>query len=173
MPIELRETRLPGVGVKYGFRLAGGGRIAVILHNDGKRELYWFRRASDEEPQAVITLDDDESRQLGAILGGAYQRPKIIEDLEMALGELLIEWVQVPETSPWIGKTLAECQFRAVNGITVIAILREPEPVTGAQPQDTVQLGDTLVTVGKAGQYPAFYRRLEKGDEAEVAATPG
>ena len=30
----------------------------------------------------------DEARQLGAILGGAYERPKIVEELEMALGEL-------------------------------------------------------------------------------------
>jgi K+:H+ antiporter subunit KhtT len=166
MPIDLRETRLPGVGVKYGFRLDSGGRISLILHNDGKRELYWFKRAGDDEPSAVITLDDDEARQLGAVLGGAYERPKIVEDLEMALGELQIEWVPVPDTSPWIGKSLAEAEFRAKLGITIIAILREPEPVTGAQPHDVIQRGDTLVTVGKAGQYPAFYRRLSRGDEA-------
>jgi TrkA domain protein len=167
MPIDLRETRLPGVGVKYGFRLDAGGRISLIQHNDGKRELYWFRRAHDDEPSAVITLDDDEARQLGAVLGGAYERPKIVEDLEMALGELQIEWVPVSDASPWIGKTLAECEFRAKNGITVIAILREPEPVSGAQPHHVIERGDTLVTVGKAGQYPAFYRRLERGDSAE------
>jgi TrkA domain protein len=167
MPIDLRETRLPGIGVKYGFRLDSGGRISLILHNDGKRELYWFKRAHDDEPSAVITLDDDEARELGAVLGGAYERPKIVEDLEMALGELQIEWVPVPDSSPWIGKTLAEAQFRAKNGITIIAILREPEPVTGAQPHDVIQRGDTLVTVGKAGQYPAFYRRLERGDDAD------
>jgi TrkA domain protein len=166
MPIDLRETRLPGIGVKYGLRLDSGGRISLILHNDGKRELYWFKRAGDDEPSAVITLDDDEARQLGAVLGGAYERPKIVEDLEMALGELQIEWVPVPDTSPWIGKSLAEAEFRAKLGITIIAILREPEPVTGAQPHDVIQRGDTLVTVGKAGQYPAFYRRLERGDEA-------
>jgi TrkA domain protein len=166
MPVDLRETRLPGIGVKYGFRLDAGGRISVILHNDGKREVYWFRRAADEEPSAVITLDDDEARQLGAVLGGAYERPKIVEELEMALGELQIEWVPVPDTSPWIGKTLAEAQFRAKTGITVIAILREPEPVSGAQPDDVIKQGDTLVTVGKAGQYPPFYRRLERGEEA-------
>jgi TrkA domain protein len=167
MPIDLRETRLPGIGVKYGFRLDAGGRISLILHNDGKRELYWFRRADDEGPTAVITLDDDEARQLGAVLGGAYERPKIVEELEMALGELQIEWVPVLETSPWIGTSLAEAQFRAKNGITVIAILREPEPVSGAQPHHVIERGDTLVTVGKAGQYPAFYRRLEKGDSPE------
>ena len=162
MPVDLRETRLPGVGVKYGFRMDDGGRLAVILHNDGQREIYYFRRG-EEEPRAVIRLDDDDARQLGAILGGAYERPKIVEDLEVALGDLLIEWVPVPDDSPAIGRTLAECGFRARTGITIIAILREPEPVTGAQPGDVVQRGDTLVTVGKAGQYRAFRRLLAEG----------
>ena len=136
----------------------------MILHNDGKRELYYFRRGSDDEPRSVITLDDDEARQLGAVLGGAYERPKIVEDLEMALGELQIEWIPVPDTSPWIGKTLAEAAFRARTGVTIIAILREPEPVTGAQPQDVVQKGDTLVTVAKGGAYPTFRRSLAGQD---------
>jgi TrkA domain protein len=160
VPVDLRETRLPGIGVKYGFRLADGGRLAIILHNDGPRELYWFRHEDDEEPRAVIRLDDDEARQLGAVVGGAYERPKIVDDLEMALGELLIEWVAVPDDSPAIGKTLAECGFRAQTGITVIAILRDPEPVAGAQPNDVIRKGDTLVTVGKAGQYAEFRKLL-------------
>jgi TrkA domain protein len=81
----------------------------------------------------------------------------------MALGELLIEWVPVPDGSPAVGHTLAECGFRARAGITIIAILREPEPVTGAQPDDVVQEGDTLVTVGKTGQYREFRRLLAEG----------
>ena len=163
MPVDLRETRLPGVGVKYGFRTSGGGRLAVVLHNDGLREIYFFRHEHDDDPAAVIRLDDDEARQLGAVVGGAYDRPKIVEDLELALGELTIEWVPVPDDSPLIGKTLAECGFRAKTGITVIAILREPEPVTGAQPDDLVLQGDTLVTVGKLGQYQAFRKLLAEG----------
>jgi TrkA domain protein len=162
MPVDLRETRLPGIGVKYVFRTARGSRVAVILHNDGQREIYYFER-DDDEPRAVIELHDDEARQLGAIIGGAYERPKIVEDLEVALGELTIEWVPVPATSPWIGKTLAECGFRAKTGITVIAILREPEPISGAQPHHTIERGDTLVTVGKAGQYAAFRKLLADG----------
>src|ERR671932_1652608 len=145
MPIDLRETRLPGIGVKYGFRLASGGRVAVLLHNDGERELYFFRNEDDDEPRVVISLDDDEARQLGAVIGGAYERPKIVEDLEMALGELLIEWIAVPDESHAIGRSLAECGFRARTGITIIAILREPEPVVGARPDNVIERGDTLV----------------------------
>jgi TrkA domain protein len=134
----------------------------VIQHNDGQREIYVYRRG-EEDPRAVVRLDDDEARRLGAVLGGAYERPKIVDDLEMALGELLIEWVRVPDDSSAIGKTLAECAFRARTGVTIIAILREPEPVSGAQPGDVIQAGDTLVTVGKAGQYREFRRLLETG----------
>jgi TrkA domain protein len=160
---QFRETRLPGVGVKYTCQTAHGGRLTVILHNEGQREVYYFGRADDEEPEAVIRLEDDEARQLGAIIGGAYERPKIVEELEMAFGELSIEWVPVPADSPAIGKTLAECAFRQRTGITIIAILREPEPVAGAQPGDVIQEGDTLVTVGKLGQYPVFRKLLAEG----------
>ncbi len=163
MPVDLQETRLPGIGTKFTIALEGGGRLTVILHNDGKRELYWFKRARDEDPAAVITLDDDEARGLGAVIGGAYERPKIVEELEMALGQFLIEWIRVPDTSPLIGKTLAEAAFRAKFGITVIAILRDPEPVSGARPDDIIQRDDTLVTIGKAGQYAAFRRMLDTG----------
>jgi TrkA domain protein len=163
MTVDLRETRLPGVGVKYAFRTAQGGRLSVILHNDGQREIYYYRRGDDEDPTAVIELHDDEARQLGAVIGGAYERPKIVEDLEMALGELQIEWVHVPDASPAIGKTLAECGLRAKTGVTVIAILREPEPISGAQPGDYIQKGDTLVAVGKAGQFSEFRRLLADG----------
>ena len=163
MPVDLRETRLPGVGVKYAFRTAQGGRLSVILHNDGQREIYYYRRSDDEEPSAVIELHDDEARQLGPVIGGAYERPKIVEDLEMALGELQIEWIPVPDDSPAIGRTLAECGLRARTGVTVIAILREPEPVSGAQPGDVIQRGDTLVGVGKLGQFSEFRRLLREG----------
>jgi TrkA domain protein len=163
MPVDLRETRLPGVGVKYAFSIAQGGRLSVIIHNDGQREIYVYRRPDDDEPTVVIELHDDEARQLGAIIGGAYERPKIVEELEMALGELQIEWIPVPDTSPAIGRTLAECGLRARTGVTVIAILREPEPISGAQPEDLIQQGDTLVAVGKAGQFAEFRRLLVAG----------
>lgn len=163
MTIDLRQTRLPGVGVKYDFTTAQGARLAVIQHLDGLRELYVFESRRDEEPAAVVQLDDEEARQLGAVLGGAYERPKVVEDLEMVLGELAIEWVSVPSGSPAIGLTLAECGFRARTGITIIAILRQPEPIAGAQPTDLVCEGDTLVTVGRLGQYSAFRRLLAEG----------
>jgi len=163
MTQELRETRLPGVGTKFTFTTDHGSRVAVIQHLDGSRELYVFRHAGDEEPSAVIHLVDDEARQLGAVLGGAYERPKIVEELEMALGEFQIEWIRVPNDS-WVnGRTLADCGFRKRTGVTVIAILRESESIAGAQPDDVILDGDTLVVVGKAGQFGKVRTLLADG----------
>jgi TrkA domain protein len=164
---EVRQTRLPGIGTKFTFGTAHGGRLAVIQHLDGLREIYFFQRVDDDEPCAVIELQDDEARQLGAIVGGAFERPKIVEELEMALGELAIEWIPVPDDSPMIGRTLEECRFRSLAGITVLAILREPEPVTGVMPTDRIQRGDTLVTAGKLGGYTAFRKLLAEGPPAD------
>ena len=50
----------------------------------------------------------------------------------------------------------------------MIAILREPESISGARPEDVVKQGDTLVTVGKAGQYPQF-RKLLAGETSELS----
>ena len=63
---------------------------------------------------------------------------------------------------------LADCAFRKRTGVTVIAILRESESIAGAQPEDSILEGDTIVVVGKAGQFSTVKRLLASGpDESE------
>ena len=166
MPLELKETRLPGVGVKWSLATARGSRVTVIQHNDGDREVYVHRRARDEDPAVVLELHDDEARQLGALLGGAYERPKIVEELEMALGEFQIEWLKVPPGSWANGRSLAEVALRKrTGGVTVVAILRESESIAGAQPEDVMLDGDTIVVVGQAGQFAAARKLITSGPD--------
>jgi TrkA domain protein len=167
MTLELKETRLPGIGVKWTMKTASGSRVTVIPHTDGDREVYVHRRAGDEDPTVVLELHDDESRQIGALLGGAYERPKIVEELEMALGEFQIEWIEGPQGSWADGRSLGECGFRKRTGVTVIAILRDEDSIAGAQPDDVIRVGDTLVVVGKAGQFGGFRAMLANGPPAE------
>jgi TrkA domain protein len=163
MSLEVQQTRLPGVGIRYSFVSARGNRIAAILHAEGPSEIYLFAGANDEKPLTVLHLEEAEARTLGAILAGAYERPRIVEELALALDELAIEWIPVPDDSAAIGRTLAQCGFRARTRVTIIAILRDPEPVIGAQPADVIRAGDTLVAVGKRGSYGAFRTLLADG----------
>ena len=166
MALELKETRLPGVGVKWSLATARGSRVTVIQHNDGDREVYVHRRARAEDPAVVLELHDDEARQLGALLGGAYERPRIVEELEMALGEFQIEWIKVPPGSWANGRSLAEVALRKrTGGVTVVAILRESESIAGAQPEDVMLDGDTIVVVGQAGQFAAARKLITSGPD--------
>ena len=85
----------------------------------------------------------------------------------MALGEFQIEWIKVPASS-WVdGRTLADAAFRKRTGVTVIAILRESESIAGAQPEDVILAGDTIVVVGKAGQFATVRKLLAQGPDPE------
>jgi TrkA domain protein len=74
----LRECDLPGVGKKFVLNTYSKQRLAVIVHHEGKRELYILDR--DDEPLASVVLQDEEARQLGAVLGGAYYKPVTKEE---------------------------------------------------------------------------------------------
>ena len=108
----------------------------------------------------MLELHDDEARQLGALLGGAYERPKIVEELEMALGEFQIEWIKVPNDSSG-----QRAHARRLRLPQADRRHRDRDPARvgvdrGAQPDDVILDGDTLVVVGKAGAVRQASRTL-------------
>jgi TrkA domain protein len=163
MERELRADELPGVGVRYGLPLAEGGRLAIVERDDGVCELYHFAEAADEEPAAVITLQPDEARQAASVMGGAYRRSGLVQELEIALGELVLEWVRVPRESPLAGRSIGETRIRKRTGATVIAIARSPDPVSAVQPEDVIRPGDVLVAAGRVEQVRAFRELVGAG----------
>lgn len=68
---KVKVQELMGVGTRYDIGCAGPQRVSVIVHKDGHRELYAFERPSDE-PTAVMSLSEEQARQLGAVLTGTY-----------------------------------------------------------------------------------------------------
>ncbi|HET7584553.1 MAG TPA: cation:proton antiporter regulatory subunit [Gemmatimonadaceae bacterium] len=153
--MDVREHDLPGVGKKYAVRTRDGTRMTVIIHNTGHRELYHFRQGEDF-PFYAVRLDDDDARQLGAILGGAYFQPPVAESMDMILDQLSIEWFRVDASSPLAGHTIGEADIRQRTGASIIAILHQGKAHPNPQPTDTVAAGDTLVVVGDRDQVTRF-----------------
>jgi len=143
----LREADLPGLGKKFSLRTYSKERLSIVVHHDGKREIYIMDK--DDEPIASVVLQDDEARQVGAILSGAIFRPKAVEDLEVAIEGLRIEWFKIEEGSPVIGKTIAELAIRQRTGVSVIAIIRGENSIANPGPDCRFELGDTAVVLGK------------------------
>jgi TrkA domain protein len=69
---HVKVQDLVGIGKRYDLGLLSEGqRVSVVLHKDGRRELYAFEKSA-EDPSAVLELSEDESRMLGAVLTGTY-----------------------------------------------------------------------------------------------------
>jgi TrkA domain protein len=141
------ETDVPGVGKKFELDLAGGARAVVLLHHDGRVEV--FRRdAPDADSQKLFDLTSQQANQLGSILEGAYFEAVALDDLTVPLGDAIIEWVTVTEGSSIAGRTLAEAHIRRETGVSVIAVQRGPDTHPNPDPEFELQVGDVLVTLG-------------------------
>jgi TrkA domain protein len=161
--LEVRETRLPGVGTKFTMRTHRGDKLSSVVHLDGMREIYHY--TNDDEPH-VITLNDEEARQLGAILGGVVYRPQLVKDLELALKDLVMEWIELPPDSPLVGLTVATCRIRSTTGATIVAILRESGSLATPHPDEVLRADDTLVVIGRPESFDEINRLVREGPPA-------
>ncbi|MGD9573287.1 MAG: cation:proton antiporter regulatory subunit [Thermoleophilia bacterium] len=159
--LEVRETRLPGVGTKFALRTGRGEKVSAVVHLDGMREIYHYHD-EDEEPH-VITLNDEEARQLGAIIGGVVYRPQLVKDLEVALKDLVMEWIELPPDSPIVGLTVATCRIRSTTGSTIVAILREAGSLATPHPDEVLRADDTLVVIGRPESFDEIRKLVAEG----------
>lgn len=162
--MDVREHDLPGVGKKFACTTNDGDRMTIIIHNTGHREIYLFDRG-EEYPSHAVRMEDQEARRLGAILGGAYFQPAVVDTMDMVFEQLTVEWSRVPAGSPLADRTLGELDVRRRTGASVIAILRDGTAHPNPQPDEAVRAGDTLLVVGDRDQVGRF-RELARGGAA-------
>ena len=60
--------------------LDDGTQVVVIIHDDGTREMFYLTMKKDE-PIASISLTNQESRQLGSIIGDSFTSPRVSKNL--------------------------------------------------------------------------------------------
>ena len=145
-----------------------GESVCAIVHMDGLREIYHFE--DPDEDAHRIALDDDEARQLGAILGGVIYRPQLVQELELALKDLVIEWIELPAASPLVGLTVMTCRIRRTTGATIIAILRDSGAVAMPHPDEVLHAADVLVVIGRPDAFAQIKRIVADGPDPEPPA---
>lgn len=155
------EANVPGVGRKFELEVNGDERIVVILHHDGKREIY-RRPTPDADSEKLLALSGEHARQLGAILEGAYFQPVELENVRVPLGDAIIEWIEVAPDSPVAGRTLGDARFRQQTGVSIIAIQRGEQTVENPTADEELRAGDVLVGLGTREEHAALERLLER-----------
>jgi TrkA domain protein len=155
---DIVEQTLPGIGRSYSLTTRDGSRVTVVIHHSGRRDLY--AETAGVADALAVELSDDEARRLGAVLGGAYFKPAIVEEIEAVIGGLLIEWVTLRDDSPGAGKSIAELEIRRRTKLTVVAILRDGETTVAPEPTEVLLARDRLVVVGRQEDLPGFLRHV-------------
>ncbi|RCU48122.1 potassium transporter TrkA [Haloplanus salinus] len=145
--MRVYESEVPGVGRKFELELTGGKSAVVVVHHDGRCEL--FRRdGPDADGEKILDLKGEQANRLGSILEGAYFESVDVDSLSVPLGDAIIEWVEVVDDSPVAGTTLGESRIRTETGASIIAIQRGEETVSNPPPETELEPGDLLVAVG-------------------------
>lgn len=159
--MSVYETDIPGVGRRFELELSGDERVVVVVHHDGRCEL--FRRKDESaDAERVLDLSSDQANKLGSILEGAYFESVDVDELSVPLGDAILEWVDLSESSPLVGDTLGDADIRAETGVSVIAVQRGTETVSNPSPSFTLEAGDVLVAVGTREEQSAFQELVER-----------
>src|SRR5690606_4273198 len=123
---NVKETELIGIGKKYQIETSYGDNVVIVIHDDGRRELYDFDEAENES-RCVLTLNDEEARQVAGIVGGLSYKPKALETIEVALDDLIIEWYKVPADSVATQKSIGELEVRNKSRASIITAIENKE----------------------------------------------
>ena len=162
----IRESDLPGIGRKFQIEAQSGDKLIIVVHDDGRRELYHFDPNDPDELLSMVTLNDTEARQVAGIIGGLNYTPKALESMSITLEGLVIEWYKIEPGSAAIGQTIGQLQVRQTTGATIMAIIeKDGRKHINPGPDQTLTEDVTLVIAGERQQVQAFKRLIAHGSQ--------
>lgn len=143
----VRETILPGVGVRYEFTTGVGNDMAVIVHHDGRREIMAYDGDDPDVCTTLVRLSEPDTQTLAEILGVS---PVIeaVTGIRQKIEGLAIEWFTLPDGTELAGVSIGSGEFRTKTGASIVAIVRDDSAIPAPGPDFTLAAGDVLVAVG-------------------------
>lgn len=145
--MEIFETPLPGLGIRYEMTLANGEHIGVVVLRDGRRELVKYRPDDPDTCAGMLELEPHESAALVELLGGSKVTERL-SDLRYEVEGLSMEWVTMPATSRLCGGTIADGAIRTTTGASVVAVIRGSTSFPGPGPEFRFEADDIVLVMG-------------------------
>ena len=143
----IRETKLPGVGVRQNFTTAAGVNVGVLAHHDGRHDVLVYDRDDPDACTTMLHLDEDDTRTLAELLG-ASRLTEGLGAVQQQIEGLAIEWIALPGSSPAAGTTIGDGMYRTRTGASIVAVIRRGESVPAPGPEFELAGDDTVVAVG-------------------------
>ena len=154
----MRETKLPGVGVRHEFTTDDGDEVGVLVHHDGRREILVYDSDDPDKCSSILNLTASDTRTVSELLG-ASRVTEAVAAVQQEIEGLAIEWLEVPADSPALATTIGGGQYRTRTGASIVAVLRDGKSIPAPGPDFRVAAGDVIVAVG-TGEGVSALRRL-------------
>jgi TrkA domain protein len=159
---EIREVKLPGLGVRYEFTTQEGKRVGVVSHRSGRKELYFPDPHDPDAFKRMLGLSDEDARSLAEILGGSRIAEELAE-LQQRIEGLAIDWLPLRDDSPYVGRSIGDARVRTRTGVSIVAVLREDQAIPAPGPDLELASGDYLVVVGTTRGIEEVVELLHRG----------
>lgn len=145
--MDVVETLLPGVGIRYELRTRSGVLLGVVIQRDGPVEIAVYDQADPDRARHVFELDADEADAVADILG-APRLTQRFADLSREVPGLRAARLAVRPGTAFVGKALGETRARTRTGCSIVAVVRDADVVTAPGPEEVLREGDVLVAIG-------------------------
>jgi TrkA domain protein len=161
MDIHIREQRLPGIGHRYELNVDGGRKLTVVVQHGGRREVGLVSPLV-EEPDAVVSLSEEQAVALAALLSGARFSIDSTTDDHIDCDEVVVETVTLGPGSPAVGRPANDIHLMGGTDAAVLAVIRDETPELVVEDETTrpSQPGDRVVIAVRREHLATVVRQL-------------
>ncbi|TFV51684.1 cation:proton antiporter regulatory subunit [Blastococcus sp. TF02A-35] len=157
--MDLEETLLPGVGVRYELRCSSGQVLGIVVQREGGAEIAVYDRRDPDRAQGMFRLSPAEADAVAEVLG-APRLTQRFADLSKEVPGLESARLGIQPGSPFDGRPLGDTRARTLTGCSIVALVRGADVVPSPGPEDVLHGGDVLVVIGSGAGLAQLERRL-------------
>jgi TrkA domain protein len=167
--MEIVETLLPGVGIRYELATRAGRHLVVVVHRDGDVQLCAYDSEDPDEARDRLDLQGDEAIAIAELLGAARVTQRFA-DLSREVPGLESARLTIVPGSPYDGRLLGDTKARTRTSCSIVAVVRGDDVTPAPGPEHTLRAGDVLVVIGGTSGLEQLAALLEHGWTPEVQA---
>jgi TrkA domain protein len=159
---QVKETQLPGIGVRHEFTTNNGDRLGTITHRSGRKDLLIFDRRDPDACASTIRLDDDDADVLAELLG-ASKIQKEQEKVRGEVGGMTLDWLPITANWSCSGCAIADTGIFDKTGVAIVAVMRHGEPIPTPDGNFRLRPGDVAIVVGSPNGIEKAHDILRSG----------
>lgn len=145
--MDIYETPLPGIGVRYEFQSESGDHVGVVVRRDGKRDFALYDREDPDSCKGTVELSEGDASKVAELLGGTNITARL-DSLRHMVEGLAIEWITMPAAGGLTDRTIGDGRIRTETSASVVAVIRGDTGLPGPDPDFVLRAGDTVLVMG-------------------------